>query len=59
MEVKAEFSVGDEVVDILSKKGGVLVTVKERNRGVQRYVVRFGNVVEISCPLADKISGNC
>ena len=46
MEVKAEFSVGDEVVDILSKKEGVVVTVKERNRGVQRYVVRFGNVVE-------------
>ena len=36
MEVKAEFSVGDEVVDILSKKEGVVVTVKERNRGVQR-----------------------
>ena len=46
MEVKAEFSVGDEVVDILSKKEGVVVTVKERNRGVQRYMVRFGNVVE-------------
>ena len=46
MEAKAEFSVGDEVVEILSKKEGVVVTVKERNRGVQRYVVRFGNVVE-------------
>lgn len=46
MDIKPEFCVGDEVVDIFSKKAGVVVTVKERNRGVQRYVVRFRDGVD-------------